>query len=499
MLRCRLGEPMHQLPPLQTSPVPIKSVVEKETKLSVGPDFRLPPLSGRPLPRHVFTSTYFDTLDHCLARAHITLRLRIENGSGVWQLKLPLDGARREVEVRDNSRRPPTMIVEALVVLLEGKHLVPVANLRTSRTGVRVHQGGRGMADVVLDTVSVLRGGAVIQQFRELEIELLNGEDAFIDRLVAACHEVGAQWHDGRPKLFRALSLAYDSPDAPAKDASIEEHLRHSLSRQLQILKQCDPGVRLGGETEDVHRIRVATRRMRTVLLAVRTIVHAEWVEPLLSGLEWLGQMFGRPRDLDVQMEYFRREAEHLKDRDRRPLERFLLHLQNERGKLQPMLMNEMKSARYLGFLSKLQEAVEAPAVVNSQYTLPDVAARQFRKLGKTIRKLKRSPSNADLHRVRIRTKRARYAAELTEAFDGKPVTRFIKAAQRFQDFLGTHQDALLAERYLQDFLKYEAGQRAAFMAGMLVERAVQRREEVRKEFWSEWKRLKKRGNQAWR
>ena len=143
-------EPMHQLRPLQTSLVPVKSVVEKETKLAVQPDFRLPTLSGRPLPRRVFTSTYFDTLDHCLARLNITLRLRIENGLSAWQLKLPLEGARREVEVRDTSRTPPTRIVEALVVILQGKHLVPVASLRNvtdrrSRASRRTRHGRRGV------------------------------------------------------------------------------------------------------------------------------------------------------------------------------------------------------------------------------------------------------------------------------------------------------------------------------------------------------------------
>ena len=483
-----------------SAPVPLKSVVETETKLSVEPDFRLPTLSGHPLPRRMFTSTYFDTLDHCLARAGITLRRRIENGSGTWQLKLPLDGRRREIELRESSvTTPPPRMIDALVVLLEGKHLVPIANLRTSRSGVSVPHGGNGGAEVVLDTVSVLREGSVIQQFRELEVESLRGEDEFIDRLVSTLRGAGARTHDGRPKLFRALSLAYPSPNAPAASASIEEHVRYSLLQQLQSLKQSDPGVRLGGETEDVHQIRVAARRMRTILLAVRKVVHPEWVEPLLSGLKWLSEIFARARDLDVQMSYFREESGQLKVRDRRPLERFLCHLESEREKTQQTLMDEMKSARYLGFISKLREAAEAPLVVNSTRALSDVAARQFRKLRKTVRKLKRSPSNADLHCVRIKTKRARYAAELAEVCDGKPVTRFIKTAKQFQDLLGIHQDAVMAERYVQGLLKYQTGQQAAFTAGLLVARANQRREEVRQVFWSEWKRLRKRGKRAWR
>jgi CHAD domain-containing protein len=474
-------------------------MVEHETKLSVDPEFRLPDLSGHPLPRRVFTSTYFDSLDHCLARSMITLRYRMEGRSGAWQLKLPLNGARREIELQGAAGNPPGLIVEALVVLLEGKHLVPVSTLRTWRTGVRVHQGKDRAADVVVDTVSVLEDGRVVHQFREIEIEWSNSEEEFIDGLIAALHKAGARSHDGRPKLFRALSLPFNPPEAPAGDAPVQAQLRHNLSRQVQALKRFDPGVRLGGEIEDLHQMRVAVRRMRTVLRAVHKLVDPEWAEPLISGLAWLGRLLGLARDLDVQMEYFRGEAEQLKTRDRRPLERFLLHLLSERRKAQQTLLDEMKSARYLGFLSILREAAQAPAMVHSKYTLSDVAAGQFDKLRKSIRKLKPSPSNADLHRVRIKTKRARYAAELAEATGGKPVTRFIKTAQDFQDLLGTHQDALLAERYVGGLLKYQTGERAAFTAGLLVSRARQRRETVREEFWPAWKRLKKRGNQAWR
>ena len=152
---------------MQSSVDPLKSVVETEKKLSVEADFRLPELSGHPLERRLFRSTYFDTLDHCLARSSITLRRRIEKGLPAWQLKLPLNGARREIELQDRSMAPPARFVDALIVLLEGKELVPIAELQTSRTGMRVPDGKHNEVEVVLDTVSVLRQGSVIQRFKE--------------------------------------------------------------------------------------------------------------------------------------------------------------------------------------------------------------------------------------------------------------------------------------------------------------------------------------------
>ena len=486
---------------LQTadSTVPaIKSVIETERKLSVDADFRLPDLAGDRLPRRLFTSTYFDTLDHCLARSNITLRRRVEHGSPAWQLKIPLNGARREIEFHDASKTPPPQLVDALIVLLEGKHLVPIAHLLTSRRAIRMELDGTHATDVMLDTVSVLRDGSVIQQFREVEIESLDGREQEVDRLASALYQAGARHHDGRPKLFRALSLPYESPDAPSPQASIEEHLRYRLLEQLQILKRCDPIVRLAGDAEAVHQIRVAARRMRTILLAVRKIARPDWTEPLVSGLKWLSEIFARARDLDVQMQYFQREGEELKAHERRPLERFLRYLRAERERAHRTLLDEIKSARYLGFVAKLVQEADVPAVVASDQPLTDVAARQFRKLRKTVKRLRDSPSDNALHRVRIRTKRARYAAELACGCGGKPIARFVKTAADFQDLLGRHQDAVLAERHVRSFLKHQTGKQAAFTAGLLVARAKRQRQEIRDEFWSEWKRLKKRGYRAW-
>ena len=67
----------------------IKETVEREVKLRAGETFRLPELGGEAIEPRLFVSTYHDTADHRLARRGITLRHRVENGKGLWQLKLP--------------------------------------------------------------------------------------------------------------------------------------------------------------------------------------------------------------------------------------------------------------------------------------------------------------------------------------------------------------------------------------------------------------------------
>jgi CHAD domain-containing protein len=479
--------------------VPFASAVERETKLMVDDSFRLPRLRGRALPRRVFTSTYYDTPDHCLARAHVTMRYRIEGRLGVWQLKLPLDGSRREVEVRGETGQVPEVFTKALIVLLEGKSVVPIATLRTWRTGVRVPLGGRADADVVLDSVSVMAGGRVIQQFCELEIEWLHGYQPQGEFLTELLKKAGAKAHDGRPKLFRALSLAYDHPRQLPAHAPLNSHLRHALTMYVQALKRFDPGTRLGGEPEDLHQMRVAVRRLRAALRSARRLLDPDWADPLTAGLMWLGRLFGYGRDLDVQIEYFRNEAKGLKPQDRRPIERFVASLEEGRQTFQQLLNDEMKSAAYLGFLSKLELAAHEPVIVEHDLTLANIAARQFKNLCKTMRRLPEHPSNEELHRVRIKAKRARYAAELAEPWLGKRAARFAKSAKSLQDLLGIHQDAVLAEKYGRDLVAQVPGERAAFVSGLLVARAQQRREDVRNRFPGVWRRVKKRGKKAWR
>ena len=478
--------------------VSFSSAVERETKLMVDKSFRLPQLRGRVLPRRVFTSTYYDTPDHCLARSHVTLRYRVEGRLGKWQLKLPLNGGRREVEVHEETGQVPKLLTDALLLLLEGKSLVPISTLRTWRTGVHVPLGGRADADVVLDSVSVLAGHRVIQQFCELEIEWLHGDPSRGEVLTERLKKAGAKPHDGRPKLFRALSLTYGPPRQPPSDAPLQSQLAHALTMYVQLLKRFDPGTRLGGEPEDLHQMRVTVRRLRATLRSARRELDQNWVDPLMAGLKWLGRLFGHGRDLDVQIEYFRNEARGLKVQDRRPIEQFVSVLEEGRRTFQQLLRDEMQSAAYLGFLSKLELDAHEPTLVQQDLTLVDLAARQFKKLCKSMSRLPEHPSNAELHRVRILAKRARYAAELAEPYVGKRATRFTKSAKALQDVLGIHQDAVLAERYARDLDERIPGERAALVAGLLVARAEHRREDVRNRFRIVWKKVKKRGRKAW-
>jgi CHAD domain-containing protein len=481
-------------------PSVISAHAEREIKLVVEPDFRLPRMPGTPLPRRLLISTYYDTAAYDLAHARITLRHRIERGKRSWQLKIPLGGDRQEVEVAGDQSEPPASLCRLLPLHLGHQKLIPAVTLRVWRSGMLIRQGRVPVAEIALDRVSGEKNGTTIRQFLELEIELRQGDEETLRSLERRMRKAGAVDHDGRPKFFRALSLQSPTPTPqPDRKAPVVEHLKWALEQHVRWLLAHDPGTRLGAEIESLHQMRVATRRLRAVLRTARPILLPAWVTSLQQEIKWLSELLGPARDLDVQIAYFVEESAGLDARDRALLEQFICHLRSQRDAAQRLILSELTSARYLELIRRLQQAAQEPSVVESPLTVEQLAKQAFKKLRKAIRSLRASPSESALHTIRIQTKRARYAAELAQGSVGKPAVRFVKAARAVQGLLGIHQDAIQAEHHIRQFLKHSTSTHVGFVAGRMVERQHQRRRNVRRDMNRLFRTLLKRGKKAWR
>ena len=125
----------------------------------------------------------------------------------------------------------------------------------------------------------------------------------------------GAEPGDGRSKAFRAMGYFPVEPATPPEWAPPLEHVRAMLARQVAELLAHDPGTRLGGDPEELHQARVATRRLRAVLRAAEPLLDPDWTQALRTELSWLAEALGPVRDLDVLLERLRGVR-----RDGRPL-----------------------------------------------------------------------------------------------------------------------------------------------------------------------------------
>jgi CHAD domain-containing protein len=478
----------------------MKRTLEREIKLRVSDGFVMPSSLGEPIVPRRFASTYHDTADHRLAALGITLRFRVgEASAGVWQLKLPHDEARLELELPGSAKNVPARFGDLVSATTRGRPLGPVATLDTVRQGFLVRENGRELAEIVIDEVTVTNGAGKRgdHRFEELEVELVDGDEQALRRIERALRAAGATDADGRPKVFQALGLSRGAVSPRKRKAAAAKHLAAMLAEQYRAILANDPGTRLGTDPEHLHQHRVAIRRLRALLRAARPMLDRGWVKSLRDELRWAGGALGDVRDLDVMVEHLERDAAELDERERGALQVLLRQLDDRRTVARRIMLAELRTPRYLDLLERLETELPAPPVVDRSVRLERIAGKEFRRLRKTMRKLRPDSPDDELHAARILVKRARYAAELAERMRGKKATKFIRAAKDLQDVLGSHQDAHVAEGVIRE-LAEAAPPDQAFAAGMVAERQRERRREARAEYPGTWKTLKRRGKTAW-
>jgi CHAD domain-containing protein len=268
------------------------------------------------------------------------------------------------------------------------------------------------------------------------------------------------------------------------------------LSTHVRALRVHEAGARAGRDPEHLHEMRVAVRRLRAILRASRDLFDAGWVERLRSELDWLGGRLGLVRDLDILDAYLRPRLAALEGAEHRAGQRVLRRLSADRARAQADLNAALDNPRYPRILEQLETFLSRPPASASDVSLPDVAATEWKRLRKAVQKLPGRPSADDLHAVRIKVKRARYAAELARAAAGERGKRFINQAKKLQDILGDLQDAVVIEQYLHDAIDHTKPAQA--LGKDLVKRQRKRRKKARAAFFEEWPKLKRRGREAW-
>ncbi len=456
----------------------VDATLEHERKLQAPGGFELPALGGSPLEPRVFTSVYYDVPSRSLTNSGITLRRRTERGKSVWQLKLPQADARLELEQPGGPIGPPDELRQLLFAHLRDLRVDPIAELRTRRRGELVERAG-STAEVTVDEVAVMNGQSVSQSFVEVEIELRTGDPRRLDAIAKEIRRAGATRSNGTPKVFQALGIV---PDRTQRPADPFEALRSLLRAQLVEVLRHDPGTRLGTDPESLHDMRVAVRRSRALLRAGRALVATD-TDLLNAELQWLGEVLGAVRDLDVLLGRLRAEAVALGGDDAKAAVRLLRRLTSERRRARAALLRALGSDRYLALLDRFDAELGELAPTGADISLDALARRELKQLRKAVKALPENPQDEELHDLRKLGKRARYAAELAGRRE------IAQQAKQFQDVLGEHQDATFAEARLR-VLSETAAPAEALAAGRLIELERARKAAARAAWPDAWRKL---------
>jgi CHAD domain-containing protein len=492
---------------------------EREAKLAVPPGFDLPELGGlddgflaeaEPLRR--LRTTYYDTADLRLARWDASLRWRPGEG---WTVKLP-EGQHGVLLVRaehvfaGDGRRPPAEALALVRPFVRTAAVSPQVRMRTLRRPLELREpAGSRLGEVVDDEVQVLDGNRVLSRFRELEVELDEHADTelleqVVDQLLAA----GAQAADPTPKYLRALGGRERAlgPEVvqPEVDAgsSVSELLRHDLATSTLRLFRHEAGVRIGEDPEAVHQARVATRRIRSTLRTFSELLDTEWTDRLRDDLKWLADLLGEVRDTDVLGERFQGHLAELPAEDARAGRRLLAKLSDQRDHARRRLLGAMAQEKYAVLLDDLVAAAAAPVLLPggerpATEVMPPLVTRPWRRLRKEVRQAEDDPPDEVLHQIRIRAKRARYAAEAVEPVFGKPAEDYADAMADLQDVLGDHQDAVVGEAWLRAAAA-SARREVAIVAGLLIAAERASAAATRDRWGKVWKAASRKSLRAW-
>jgi CHAD domain-containing protein len=501
---------------------------EVERKYTVEPHTSLPTFTDAPgvadvgPPEEIDQeAVYFDTGQLDLLAHGITVRRRVGGSDQGWHLKQP-SGPDTRTETRlplgRAVRTVPHPLREVLEPLIGSQRLSPVARVMTHRRErALLSGGGEVIARFCDDEVHAERllAPGLRQHWREWEVEIAGaGRPELLAQLDAAVVAVGALPARLPSKVARALAAQTSAGGEDVwrrrrlrQDSETGEVLRAYVAARLSVLAEHDAGLR--GET--VHDLRIAARRLRSVLASYQPVFEPGAVDAVRDELRWLGSSLAAARDFEV----LRRHLDAVVDDEHgagpmgAPLKERIDHdLQEAHLAGRHKGMQAVASERYAQLCRSVQAVVESPALSpdglqQARKVLPGILARDTRRVHRAAKAADRAAPGPDrdgaLHEVRKKVKRLRYSAESAAPVLGKRARTLTKRAKAIQDALGAHQDTVASRAWLVDLAARAHGEDAiTFGAGRLHAYEEQRAISAERDYEKALRRLPRKHVGRW-
>ena len=514
-----------------------------------------PPDSGlrvAPSETKKLTDTYYDTEDWRFYRAGYALRVRRDGErveATMKSLAPPEDGGlKRRREISEplkygglkGLRAVRGPVGERLRLLLAGQgDLRRLFEVRTRRTVFELrpedetaepHGSSDGIVVGPEGDIRRREGDAPIAEISLDESEFSGGEgEARLSRIEVEMSDEGAESYDAvagfvdgmrgslelRPtdssKYGEGLSAAGLTP-AVAPDLgptevdgsmTADEVAFAILRRHYATMLAHEPGVRLGEDPEELHDMRVATRRLRAALKLYKEVLPRR-AERYERDLRFFAGALGEVRDLDVHLERIAAEA----SRNGEVLEEVSAALVERRAGARRRMLEVLDSDRYERFLASFSGTLRrgrSPASAGPILEVaPDLVRRRYKKVRKDVEGLGGGSPPEDFHDLRKKGKRLRYALEPLRGIYGKPSEKMVELLKDVQDDLGDHQDLIVAAELMRELgVSGDMPPRVAFSLGAMAERYAREAAEIRASFLGSellkaleggkpWKRLRK-------
>jgi CHAD domain-containing protein len=347
---------------------------------------------------------------------------------------------------------------------------------------------GRVLAELADDTVTATVPASgpdealEVQTWREVEVELVEGNEALLAAVAERLSAAGARPSAAVSKLGRALAARVPQGDglrAPGTTgASAGDVVLAAVRSQVAALQAGDLRLRTG-QADAVHRIRIACRWLRSVLADFRAVLDPDVTGPLRDELAWLGGELSAVRDEEVALAHLRAVvAAEPPELVLGPVAARLQQTQLRAARAgEQHALETLSDERYLRLLDALHALLVAPPFTgragdDAADVLHRAVRRAARRLDRRLAAASRVHGAARdqlLHEVRKAAKRLRYTAEVAVEDLGRPAKKLVRGGKRVQKALGERQDTVVTREHCRRLaIAAAAAGESAFSYGRL-------------------------------
>ncbi len=219
-------------------------------------------------------------------------------------------------------------------------------------------------------------------------------------------------------------------------------------------------------DIEFVHRMRVASRRIRSCLPLFEECFASKKYREWRKEIRNITRALKEARDADVQIAFLKTYIEKLKEESLHPgVERFLLRLRQRRERMQPRVIKAIDRLEESGVVEDMEKWCRkmrkgnSNADVHSPVTYQNALVHITSKLEDifTHEASVYIPENIEEHHaMRIAIKHLRYTMEVfSPLYEGELKTQ-IEVCKKLQDMLGDLHDCDVWMDYLPQFMEEE-------------------------------------------
>ena len=319
---------------------------------------------------------------------------------------------------------------------------------------------------------------------------------------IARANKKADLWNERASKPVRVEAWAKDkrrkrSPQVCAYDP-VPEAARKIMLFHFHDMVAHENGTKVGEDIEELHDMRVATRRLRSAFRLFRKPLSRKLLEPFREDLRWLGRTLGVVRDLDVGMAYMSAVQSEATGDEAEVIRTVLEQMGAEWEAAREPLLVSLDSDRYRRFKEGFREFLLSPWLfarspgygTAMEGFVPALMSKRLKRV-RSYRGLIDQATSEDLHALRIDCKRLRYAAEFVRHCYPRSLQGWIDEVVEVQTALGEIHDRDVRVPALREMAD-KHGDSASLTAGFerLIAHELSKRQDYLDSFLKAWPRI---------